>query len=237
VTKSPTKQFHRWEDAGLPTKIIVVRHGHVEGIAPPRFRGREDVPLSSLGVAQANATARHIAAEWKPSVIYTSPLARCVATGAAIAEACGVTSDAWDVLNDLDYGTWQWKTHEEIRNEFAHLYVVWHRTPHLMRFPHGESLQDLVARSGDALRRVLYKHRDRTIVLVSHDSVNRALLMQVLDQPLSAYWLIAFEPCGISEIDFNEDDVPSVARINETFHLAGIDRRQREETMLMPRGR
>jgi broad specificity phosphatase PhoE len=205
----------------LPTKIILTRHGHVEGISPPRFRGREDVPLSASGIAQAKATGRRVASGWNPSVVYTSPLARCVSTGAAISEACAVTSQAWESLNDLDYGSWQWKTHDEIRSSFAHLYERWRNAPHLMRFPNGESLQDLVARTGDALRRILREHHDEAIVLVSHDSVNRALLIQILDQPLSAYWRIAFEPCGITEIDFN-DDVPSVRRVNETYHLAGI---------------
>jgi phosphoserine phosphatase len=204
----------------LPTKIILIRHGHIEGISPPRFRGREDVPLTALGIAQAQATGRRIAWGWNPSVVYTSPLRRCVSTGVAISEACAVASQAWETLNDLDYGIWQWKTHDEIRSSFADLYKRWRNTPHLMRFPNGESLQDLVARTGDALRRILREHHDEAIVLVSHDSVNRALLIQILDQPLSAYWRIAFEPCGITEIDFN-DDVPSVRRVNETYHLSG----------------
>jgi phosphoserine phosphatase len=203
----------------MATKIILTRHGHVEGIAPPRFRGRADVPLTVLGVTQAKATAKRIAATWRPSIVYTSPLDRCVVTGASIAEACGIPSEILEPLNDLDYGAWEWKTHHEIEVGFSELYKTWRTTPHLSRFPDGESLQDLVARTGDALRYVLQKHRDQSVVLVGHDSVNRALLLQVLDQPLSAYWRLVFEPCGISEIDFI-DDLPWVLRINETFHLA-----------------
>jgi broad specificity phosphatase PhoE len=201
----------------VATKIILTRHGHVEGITPRRFRGRADVPLSDLGITQAKATAERIAASWRPSAVYTSPMRRCVATGDAIAKACGIPSKVLEPLNDLDYGAWQWKTHEEIGGEFAELYATWCAMPHLFRFPRGESLQDLIARTGDALRYVLREHRGQTVVLVGHDSVNRALLMQMLDQPLSAYWRLVFEPCGISEIDF--DEVPWVLRINETFHL------------------
>jgi len=39
------------------TKVILTRHGHVEGISPERFRGRTDVPLTELGTAQAEALA------------------------------------------------------------------------------------------------------------------------------------------------------------------------------------
>ena len=205
----------------MATKIILTRHGHVEGIAPQRFRGREDMPLSKLGYAQATALAERIAATWRPSVVYTSPLARCVATGAAIAAACGVTSKALETLNDIDYGDWQWKTHEEVEAAFPELYERWHKTPQLCRFPNGESLQDLVARAGDVLRYVLREYREQALVLVAHDSVNRALFMHVLEQPLSAYWRIVFEPCGISEIDFVQD-TPSVRRVNELTHLDNI---------------
>ena len=47
----------------------------------------------------------------------------------------------------------------------------------------------------------LARHPDETIVLVGHDSVNRALLLQLLEQPLSAYWRLAQEPCCLNEID------------------------------------
>src|SRR5258705_9769132 len=75
------------------TKIILVRHGHVEGIDPPRFRGQTDVELSELGMRQARETARHIRACWSPVAVYTSPLRRCVATGQAISEATGIGNE------------------------------------------------------------------------------------------------------------------------------------------------
>jgi broad specificity phosphatase PhoE len=52
-----------------------------------------------------------------------------------------------------------------------------------------------------------------TVVLVGHDSVNRALLLKLLDQSLSAYWRIAQEPCAINEIDILDGRI-CVQRIN-----------------------
>jgi broad specificity phosphatase PhoE len=208
-----------WEEPKpVTTKIILTRHGHVEGIRPRRFRGREDVPLTDLGKAQAEATARRIAELWRPDGLFTSPMGRCVETGIAIANACDTSSRILDSLIEIDYGNWQWKTHEEINRTFPELYAKWRTTPHFFRFPQGEALQDLVARVADTLRYVLQDYRDRTVVLVGHNTICRVLLMQVLDQPLSAYWRLNFKPCGISEIEF-AGDVPQVLRINETFHL------------------
>jgi phosphoserine phosphatase len=203
------------------TKILLTRHGHVEGIKPERFRGRQPLPLTALGRAEADAVARRIASAWRPSKIYTSPMGRCVETGAAIAKASGVPTDVCDDLTDIDYGAWQFKTFDDARNENPALFAAWFATPHLIRFPNGEALQDLVARAANALRLVLNRHPDGTIVLVAHDSVNRALLMQLLDQPLSTYWRIVQSPCCLNEVDIAGGKI-SVQRVNETAHLEGL---------------
>lgn len=203
------------------TKIILTRHGHVEGITPERFRGRTQLTLTDLGHAQAKAVAARIAAAWNVAIVYTSPMGRCVETGKGIATACGAASDSLETLNDLDYGQWRWRTYDEVRKASPDQFNAWRTTPHLVRFPEGESFQDLVARTADALRLVLERHASQTVVLVGHDSVNRALLLQLLDQPLLAYWRIAQDPCSINEIDIIDGCI-YVRRINETLHLEGL---------------
>jgi phosphoserine phosphatase len=205
------------------TKIILTRHGHVEGINPERFRGRTELPLTELGQAQAKAVSARIAKTWNAAKVYTSPMGRCVATGEEIARACRIASEPMEALNDLDYGQWQWRTYDEVRATWPELFASWQRTPHLVRFPEGDSLQDLVARTANALRFVLEHHASKTetVVLVGHDSVNRALLLQLLDQSLSAYWRIAQEPCAINEIDIIDGRI-CVQRMNESHHLERI---------------
>jgi broad specificity phosphatase PhoE len=80
------------------TKILLVRHGHVEGIKPERFRGRADLVLTGRGRAEAGAVARRIASDWRPRIVYTSPLKRCIETGEAIAKACHVATQIVDSL-------------------------------------------------------------------------------------------------------------------------------------------
>lgn len=202
------------------TKIILTRHGHVEGIDPERFRGRTDLSLTELGQAQARAVAARVASIWAPSVVYTSPMRRCLATAEAIAAACRASVEILEDLNDLDYGEWQWRSFAEVRAASPQAFSAWFATPHLIRFPGGESLQDVVARTADALRLVIARHAQATdtVVLVGHDNVNRALLLQLLDQPLSAFWLIQQHPCAINEIEINDGRV-RVLRVNETAHL------------------
>jgi broad specificity phosphatase PhoE len=203
------------------TKILLVRHGHVEGIEPKRFRGRADLLLTRLGRAQAEAVAGHIAVSWRPAVVYTSPLTRCIETGTAIARACELEVQVLAELTDIDYGAWQSRSYDEMEKAEPQRFKSWLTTPHLVRFPAGESLQDLVARSADALRIVLQNHPSDTVVLVSHDSFNRALLLPLLDQPLSAYWRFVQYPCCINECEVIGGAV-QILQVNETHHLDRI---------------
>ncbi len=207
------------------TKILLTRHGHVEGIKPERFRGRQPLDLTARGRAQAAALAERIAGAWRRSFIYTTPLDRCVETATAIAKACGITAKTCDELNDIDYGAWQFKTLAEAKTLDPTLFAAWFATPHLVRFPNGESLQDVAARLANVVRLVLARHSEQTIVLIGHDSVNRLLLLGFLGLPLSAYWRIAQNPCCINEIDIGGGNV-CIRGINATQHLDAIANEQ-----------
>lgn len=111
------------------TKILLIRHGHVEGIKPERFRGREPLELTAQGRAEAVAAANRIADRWRPRTIYTSPMGRCVKTAEAVAKICAVAVQTCNDLNDLDYGAWQFKTFQQAKAEDPMLFAAWFATP------------------------------------------------------------------------------------------------------------
>jgi phosphoserine phosphatase len=200
------------------TIILLVRHGHVEGIRPERFRGRADLALTETGQRQAELLAHRIARQWAPSSIDTSPLQRCIATGAAIARTCGIPPEPLDGLCDLDYGAWQSLTYDDARAKNPDLFAAWLATPHLVQFPNGEALQDVATRTAGVLRFALSRNSADTFVLVGHDAVNRVMLTQILDMPLSAYWRFAQSPCCINEIEVTGSSF-QLRRMNDTAHL------------------
>jgi phosphoserine phosphatase len=203
------------------TKVILTRHGHVEGITPARFRGRLDLPLTALGQRQIAATSRRINAAWRIAAVYTSPMSRCVATGQAIAASSGLMTSALPGLNDIDYGEWQGLTREEAEARWPDAVATWYRAPQLAEPQGGETLQEVLARAAAMLRELVARHRDDTIVLVGHDSVNRVILMHALDLPLSRYWALTQDPCAINELDFAQGSF-AIRTINETYHLDGV---------------
>jgi broad specificity phosphatase PhoE len=199
------------------TKLILVRHGHVQGISPERFRGRAELPLTELGRREAELTAARIAASWQPAAIYTSPMSRAVDTGAAIGKPLGRSASAMPGLNDIDYGEWQGLTNDEVRARWADELDTWHRHPDWAAIPRGETLQQVLTRAVAALREVVRRHPDDTVV-VAHDSVNRVLLLHALELPLSRYWRFKQNPCCINELDFGADGC-TILGVNQTEHL------------------
>ncbi len=200
------------------TKIILVRHGHVEGISPERFRGRVDLTLTGEGRRQAAVTAGRIHATWRPAAAFTSPLSRSRATAEAIATPLGLSPRPLDGLVDIDYGEWQGLTPDEVRARWPGLLEIWYRAPDWAAIPGGETLQDVLVRALSVLRDVVDRHPSDTVVLVAHDSVNRIILLHALGLPLSRYWRLGQHPCAINEIDFSEGYC-TVLSMNETGHL------------------
>jgi len=78
-----------------------------------------------------------------------------VATAESIAKACSTGVTGRPELVDIDYGIWQFRSHQEVNAENSALFAKWFEIPHLVRFPGGESLQDVAARAADALRFLL----------------------------------------------------------------------------------
>jgi len=202
------------------TKVLLIRHGQTEHSSRPQFRGRVDFALSDTGVAQARATSRRISSTsaWEPSAVYSSPLRRCSVTAQIIAAPFGLAVQLVDGLNDIDYGEWQGLTRDEVKARWPERFEAWSHIPHLARIPGGEMLREVMARASGALRNILRRHPNETVVLVGHNSLNRTIMLHALDLPLSRYRSFRHDFCGISELDFRGGRF-SIRRINETYHL------------------
>ena len=224
ITNDFLKLVKEWNQRLM--RLILVRHGHVEGISPPRFRGRADLPLTELGERQAQATAERLRAAYRPVALYTSPQRRAVFTARAIGAVFDLDPLELADFSDIDYGQWQGFSQEESAGPYLSEMRLWKRAPHLAIIADGEALADVAARVVRTIGVLVRRHRESDVVLVGHDSVNRITLLHALELPLSKYWAIGQAPCAINEIDFRsepETDRPVVVNlVNDTWHLRDI---------------
>lgn len=203
----------------MRVSLLVVRHGHVEGIDMPRFRGRMHLPLTASGLHQAEQTGeyvRRIAPH--PARIYSSPMTRCITTGTIIGKPLGLVPQPCDGLNDIDYGAWQGRLVSEVSSESPSAVATWFSSPTEAEIPGGETLHGVADRVGLTIAEIIKENAGNTIVVVGHDSVNRVLLLQALGLSLDHYWRIGQHPGAVNHLEYY-NGAWSIESLNETGHL------------------
>ena len=98
--------------------LILVRHGNTfeENQTPFYVGGRTDLPLTVAGLNQANTFAEAMKnVGIYPAKIYCSELQRTQQHMKPLTELFGLAAATPDArLNEMDYGTWEAKTNEEV---------------------------------------------------------------------------------------------------------------------------
>ena len=198
-------------------RLIVIRHGRTEWNRVERFRGRADIDLDEVGMKQAEAAAERIA-EWQVSAIHSSPLCRALTTAMILARPFGLEVKSLPGIIDIDYGEWQGLSPEEAAAKDSALYAEWLESPHIVKFPGGESLAEVRERAASAVDSVIMEHPEGTIALVSHKVVCQILILSLLGVDNSHFWQVSQDISAVNLFEIR-DGVPSALLLNDTCHL------------------
>jgi broad specificity phosphatase PhoE len=204
------------------TRIVLVRHGQTAWNREARFRGQSDVPLEEIGLKQAEATARYLAARWPVVAVYASPMGRATQTAEVIARAQGLTVRPQQGLIDINFGDLQGRLAEEVAQQYPDLYQAWMEVPHTVQFPSGESLDIVRSRVVATLDEVITRHPEQTVALVSHTVVNRVLLCYVLGWGNDHFWRMKQKTCAVNVFDVEDNGNFTIVQLNDTSHLQDI---------------
>jgi probable phosphoglycerate mutase len=189
--------------ASKSTLVLLVRHAVTPTtgkILPGRARG---LHLSEEGRRQAEGTAKRLAALPRVAAVYSSPLERARETAAVIGRARGLAVRIERGLLESDIGAWTGAAIRRLARRPE--WTIVQRHPAGFRFPGGESFVEMQGRVDAAVRRLVARHRGRTIVVVSHADPIRVLLAHVLGVPLDLFQRIAIAPASISAVAFRPE--------------------------------
>ena len=210
------------QPAGEPAAVVttvthLLRHGQTEHTPERRFSGRNDLPLSRTGRAEAEAAAVR-AKELGIEVVVASPLRRTRETAEIVAGALGLPVQFDEDLVELDFGRLEGLTFDEAaaKHPLAARRVGADVT---VAAPGGESVADVSARVARARRRILAEHAGRTVLVVSHVTPIKLLLaagMGVGDEVVHRVFLEAASLCTVT---WSSDGRSSVRLVNDTAHL------------------
>ena len=204
------------------TRIVLVRHGQTAWNRVARFRGRADVELDEIGLKQAEATGRHLAARWPVVAVYASPLSRTMRTAEEIARAQDLVAQPLGGLVDINFGEFQGLLAKDAAEQHPNLYRAWMEAPHTVNFPGGESLAIVRCRLAAVLDETVARHRGQTVALVAHTVVNRVLLCIALEWGNDRFWRMGQETCAVNVFDIDEDGTFTIILLNDTCHLQDL---------------
>lgn len=174
------------------TTIYLIRHGATASNekSPPILQGsRVDSELSELGRLQAEATGKLLAGV-RLDVVFSSPMARAVATAEAIARPHGLIVSKVEDLHEIDVGQWEGLDWGTISERTPDDYRRFMEDSGTHGYLGGESYQDVLNRILPRIEQLIANNEGQHLAVVAHKAVNRSLLANVM----------GFEMCQAKDI-------------------------------------
>lgn len=201
-------------------RFILIRHGQTQWNQKERFRGWVDIDLDETGIRQAEAAAPRIA-RWEVAAIYSSPLRRAMATAEIIAHPLGIPVAPLEGIIDMNFGVWQGLSIDEVKQNYPALFKLWRYSPQILEIPQGDSLEDVRKRAAATIDDLAARHKDATVVLVTHRVVCKVLLCHLLGLDNSHFWQIEQDTAAINIFEMSEGNA-TVTLLNDTCHLRAL---------------
>jgi len=158
--------------------LDMLRHG--ETVTGGGFRGRLDDELTDVGWQQMRQAVAN-AGPWDR--IVSSPLRRCAAFAAELAEQHHLPMELEPDLRELDFGEWEGRTAADLMVDQSEALGRFWENPYSFTPPGGEPLPDFEARILTAIERLTDRYAGERILLVTHGGVMRLLLAEARGLP------------------------------------------------------
>ncbi len=193
---------------GVVTTLVLVRHGATELTASKRFSGglaSSNPGLTDEGRAQVREVAEWLAPIGEAvDVVVTSPVRRTRESAEILAERFGIGLVEEPGFAEMEFGTWDGMTFEEVREQRPDEIETWLGSLDVAPGG-GESFQEVHKRVLDALWRVLERYAGGTVVVVSHVTPIKTLVAHAVDAPLSALFRMELSTASVSVVSFFDD--------------------------------
>lgn len=212
----------------MPSTVLLIRHPESAWNRRGIYQGRRDIPLSPLGRLQAELVAARLAREQIAGIV-CSPLQRARTLADAIGRYHRLVPQPDERLTEIGHGPWEGLTRDEVAARFPQMYAQWTERPESVRFPEGESLEDVHARAMPVIEGLL-SLPEGTWVVVTHDTVCRLAVAAAERRSVSGFASVHLENAGITTL-VGPALVESVRHVNDVAHLG--DHRVQLETQAL----
>lgn len=201
-------------------KVTFVRHGATTAAGSPRLIGKTDLPLSELGQRQAAALAERLA-DREFAAVWSSPLLRCRVTAAAICDRIGHMAVLDPRLAEIDLGEMEGLSFGELPKGPGSFRDRWQKRPGTTRFPGGETLNEVSARTWAVLDELYAQHPDGHVLVVSHMFAISAALTRVFKWKPAQFRTFAVDVASLTTVSFQHGGF-RLLQLNDCAHLEAL---------------
>ena len=202
------------------TVLILIRHGETLWNTQLRMQGSLDSDLTPEGESQIKALG-----EWMKEVpfdyLYCSDTTRAHKTAEAIRKFTGHNLNLDKRLREKNLGIFEGLTSEEARERYPETFQQFKTAGASYVIDQGESTQQLLERSLDAIEEIMDLHPHKVTVVVTHGGVVRVLMKYVLGIPLDSPTQFLISNTGIFRLVWREKWI--VAEMGGVPHLEKVN--------------
>ena len=181
----------------MTTRFVLVRHAACAQTDDVLLGRTLDAPLDARGRTQARALATRLAHE-RPALVASSPRLRARQTAVAIAAHARCAMRTSDALDEVEFGHWDGQSFAQLMRDPQWLHWNTHRN--IAATPAGETMARVRERASACLRALAEEFDARTVVVVTHAEIIRALLLRVRHLPSSTFWKIEVPPASANAL-------------------------------------
>jgi probable phosphoglycerate mutase len=178
--------------------VLVARHGETTWNKEGRYQGRQQSPLSELGIRQAQALGEAMAT-FEPRIerIISSPLIRCSQTAQYSADRLGLKVEIDERLIEIGHGDWEKRLRDEIMASEPDNWYLWKNEPSKIVFSSGDSMHKVAER---------WKSFTSTVptvptLVVTHDAVVRSAIVLAQGLTIDEMWKVHMENAAYAKFD------------------------------------
>jgi phosphoserine phosphatase len=216
----------------LSTRVIILRHGQSSYNSQGRIQGRSDLSvLTDRGQADARLTSTAFQG-LAFDAAYCSPLQRARQTATTVLTELGQQDclQTDDRLLEIDLPLWETMLNQDVREKYTEQYQAWKERPHELKMllPQANGSQQeffpvlsLYEQATKFWQGIIPQHQGKTILIVAHNGINRALISTALGIPPRLYHSIQQSNCGVTVLNFSGGwgENVQLESLNQTSHL------------------
>lgn len=219
-----TRTTRGWGPPGEPpTTLVLVRHGVTDATTGKLFSGglaSSNPALNEEGRAQVRATGQWL----RPlaegvDALASSPVRRTRESAEILGELLGHEVTEEPGIAEMEFGTWDGLSFAEVHERHRDELAAWLGDLDQVPGEQGESFRVVEKRVLDGRDRLVSAYPGKTVVVVSHVTPIKTLVVDALRAPLEAVFRMELAPASVTVISYFEEGTGAIRRPSSSLRL------------------